>query len=427
MTVKNKKKASQGLFSKAIKKGLAQPLKQAKAQLLKKAQSQPLKKAKAKFLAKVKTKPLKEAKGSAPAQPLKQAKAQLLKKAQSQPLKKAQAQPLKKAHTKPKSSTQPLKKAKAQPLKKAHTKPKSSTQPLKKAQSQPLKKAHTKPKSSTQPLKKAQSQPLKKAHTKPKSSTQPLKKAQSQPLKKAHTKPKSSTQPLKKAQSQPLKKAHTKPKSSTQPLKKAQSKPLKDTKIISSVRKTTIKEQAKITAVAKATGKTTKTTATNKKNTLKKPLIKQKQVPAGPSEKAKTAPIQKASLKMSMESKKILDLEKELAYLNEKKGSAQLIKDAKGRHYCHDEHCDQPAVTDIYCRYHYLALWPQIQNKKKLLNEDYLLKTVHQLIRSFGEKALNFILSDLKSEKSFESALREMNPSLLKEEKTLSTTEDTDL
>ena len=132
----------------------------------------------------------------------------------------------------------------------------------------------------------------------------------------------------------------------------------------------------------------------------------------------------KPSITTSQESKKMLALKKELSYLKNKKSAEHLIKDAKGRRYCHDAHCDQPAGTDIYCRYHYLALWPQIQKRKKLLKEDYLLKTIQQIIRMFGEKALNFILSDLKSKKSFESVLKEINPSLLKEEETLFHLED---
>ena len=151
----------------------------------------------------------------------------------------------------------------------------------------------------------------------------------------------------------------------------------------------------------------------------KSPSLASKQPMTGP---AKTKKNSLKAEKASLESKKILELKKELIHLNEKKEEGQLIKDAKGRHYCHDEHCDQPAVTDIYCRYHYLALWKYIQQRKKLLRDNYLLKTTEQLIQSFGEGALNLLIHDMKSEKSFESAVREMNIPILKEERALHST-----
>ena len=193
--------------------------------------------------------------------------------------------------------------------------------------------------------------------------------------------------------------------------------------------KVTAKSKPKPLKKGKAVAKSSsvKKTATKKAKAIKK-LVKPTKVTAKPKPKslkkgravAKSSSVKQAVLKknstIGVENKRILDLKKELAYLNAQKEEAHLIKDVKGQHYCHDEHCDQPAVTDIYCRYHYLALWPKIQHRKNLLKNSYLLKTTHYLIRTFGEKALNFMLNDFKSEKSLESALKEMNLNLLKED-----------
>ena len=127
----------------------------------------------------------------------------------------------------------------------------------------------------------------------------------------------------------------------------------------------------------------------------------------------------------NMEKRKIMEFKKELENLNKKKQEEVLIRDAEGRLYCHDEKCDQPAVTDIYCRYHYLALWKYLQTKKKLLEEKYLSHTIQELIKSFGEGALHFTMRDFKNEKTFEMAAREMSFSTGKEEDTINSEVDT--
>ena len=127
----------------------------------------------------------------------------------------------------------------------------------------------------------------------------------------------------------------------------------------------------------------------------------------------------------NMEKRKIMELKKELENLNKKNQEEVLIRDAEGRLYCHDEKCDQPAVTDIYCRYHYLASWKYFQTKKKLLEEKYLSHTIQELIKSFGEGALLFTIRDFKNEKAFEIAAREMSFSTGKEEDTINSEVDT--
>lgn len=133
----------------------------------------------------------------------------------------------------------------------------------------------------------------------------------------------------------------------------------------------------------------------------------------------------KRSALQNAEKRKIVELNKELDNLNKKSKEAVLIKDAEGRLYCCDENCDQPAVTDVYCRYHYLALWKYLQTRKKLLEDQYLMNTIQELMKSFGENILHFVLRDFKNEKTFEMAIREMNFFTGKEEEVISSETDT--
>ncbi len=129
--------------------------------------------------------------------------------------------------------------------------------------------------------------------------------------------------------------------------------------------------------------------------------------------------IQKAQSKLQkMEQRKISELKKELNNLEEKIKEKVQIKDAEGRLYCQEEFCDQPAVSGDFCRYHYLALWKHFQVRKQLLQKDFLFKSIDELKKSFGNIALDFILSDCKNEKAFESATKEMLPVSGKDEDT---------
>ena len=85
-----------------------------------------------------------------------------------------------------------------------------------------------------------------------------------------------------------------------------------------------------------------------------------------------------------------------------------LIKDAHGQLYCQNENCDQPVVTDNFCRYHYLAGWPHIHARKNLLKENYLSKTIQELLNTFGDSALLFLMQDCKNDKTFKQAVNQM-------------------
>ncbi len=159
--------------------------------------------------------------------------------------------------------------------------------------------------------------------------------------------------------------------------------------------------------------------AAGKKTNLKKQVK--------PSEKTKKTvkEVKKSTRSHNAGKRKILELKKELDNLSKKNKEAVLIKDAEGRLYCRDEKCDQPAVTDVYCRYHYLALWKYLKTRKKLLNDQFLMNTIQSLIKSFGPGVISFMLYDFKSEKAFELVAKEMNFSTGKEEEGIPSETDT--
>ncbi len=158
--------------------------------------------------------------------------------------------------------------------------------------------------------------------------------------------------------------------------------------------------------------KTAKKSSTGKK----KPVLPKKNPPSKSLKKVESS---RAEILKNAERRKVLELQKELNSLNKKREEEIAIKDAEGRSYCQDENCDQPAVTDKYCRYHYLNGWKYRRNRSKLLENYYLTDTIQSLLQSFGEGALHFILRDCKNEKAFETAGREMNFFTEEEEETI--------
>jgi hypothetical protein len=85
-----------------------------------------------------------------------------------------------------------------------------------------------------------------------------------------------------------------------------------------------------------------------------------------------------------------------------------ILTDAEGRRYCRVRDCDQIAVVDSYCRYHYLLLWKKIQVRKKILADGKLEKYVEELTSRYPDKFLEVIRRDLRSEKDFLSAIQEL-------------------
>ncbi len=86
-----------------------------------------------------------------------------------------------------------------------------------------------------------------------------------------------------------------------------------------------------------------------------------------------------------------------------------ILTDAEGRILCRVKDCDQPAVVEGYCRYHYLFYWKKIQNRKKILSEGKLEQYIEELTSRYPLKFLELIRKDLSSEPDFLSAIQELD------------------
>lgn len=85
-----------------------------------------------------------------------------------------------------------------------------------------------------------------------------------------------------------------------------------------------------------------------------------------------------------------------------------ILTDAEGRRYCKVKECDQAAMVDGYCRYHYLLLWKRIQVRRKILVDGKLERYVEELTARYPDKFLEMIRRDLKTEKDFLAAIAEL-------------------
>ena len=85
-----------------------------------------------------------------------------------------------------------------------------------------------------------------------------------------------------------------------------------------------------------------------------------------------------------------------------------VLTDAEGRRYCKVGDCDQIGRVDGYCRYHYLLHWKRIQVRKKIISEGKLEKYIEELTAKYPIKYIDMLRKDLKSEKDFMSAIREL-------------------
>ncbi len=84
------------------------------------------------------------------------------------------------------------------------------------------------------------------------------------------------------------------------------------------------------------------------------------------------------------------------------------LRDAEGRLYCKVRECDELSVVDGYCRLHYLKFWKRIQLRKKILTDGKLEKYIDELTQRYPDKYIEMLREDLKSEKSFLSAINEL-------------------
>lgn len=85
-----------------------------------------------------------------------------------------------------------------------------------------------------------------------------------------------------------------------------------------------------------------------------------------------------------------------------------ILTDAEGRRLCRVRDCDQAATVELYCRYHYLALWKKIQVRRKILQDGKLERYVDELTARYPDKFLEMIKKDLRNEKDFLTAIAEL-------------------
>jgi hypothetical protein len=86
-----------------------------------------------------------------------------------------------------------------------------------------------------------------------------------------------------------------------------------------------------------------------------------------------------------------------------------VLTDAEGRRFCRAADCDQVSMVDGYCRYHYLLFWKKIQNRKKILADGKLDNYIEELTARYTDKFIEILRKDLRTEKDFMSALRELD------------------
>lgn len=103
-----------------------------------------------------------------------------------------------------------------------------------------------------------------------------------------------------------------------------------------------------------------------------------------------------------------LSLEELIAKGDDKDSEEIVLLDAEGRRYCRARDCDQAAMVETYCRYHYLLFWRKIQNRKKILLDGKLDRYIEELMTRYPDKFLEMIRRDLRTEKDFLGAIQEM-------------------
>lgn len=86
-----------------------------------------------------------------------------------------------------------------------------------------------------------------------------------------------------------------------------------------------------------------------------------------------------------------------------------VLTDAEGRRFCRAADCDQISMVDGYCRYHYLLFWKKIQNRKKILADGKLDNYIEELTARYTDKFIEILRKDLRTEKDFMAALRELD------------------
>ena len=75
---------------------------------------------------------------------------------------------------------------------------------------------------------------------------------------------------------------------------------------------------------------------------------------------------------------------------------------------CTQRGCDDLAVTDNYCRLHYISNWNVILKRREILKSGCLQKVIDELIKKYNKKNTLSVLEELHDEKLFFRFLQEM-------------------
>lgn len=128
----------------------------------------------------------------------------------------------------------------------------------------------------------------------------------------------------------------------------------------------------------------------------------------GSEPSADEVPLKESAIKKSKKAIEAIVEEVKSPENDIKTESEIVLTDAEGRRYCRVQDCDQIAVVEVYCRYHYLLHWKRIQYRKKILNDNKLFTYIDELTFKYPDKFLEVIRKDLSSLKSFTMAIQEM-------------------
>lgn len=222
------------------------------------------------------------------------------------------------------------------------------------------------------------------------------------------------TKPKKPVSAKPQPKASSKTKAPAKPVKaeaKASSKTSKDLKPQGKVKSGPM-SAAKPSALSKSAD-------TNKKakNQKKDPKAKTQELDLfddGDVSESEELLEYQAELEISEEVDVEIEVDKDegaevTAPANASEGDEEIVlTDADGNRYCRAKDCDQAAMVDSYCRYHYLLLWKRIQIRKDILIDGKLEKYVEDLTSRYPDKFLEVLRKDLRSTKDFMAAIAEL-------------------
>lgn len=320
------------------------------------------------------------------------------------------------ASSKMQKKTKATKKAFAM-SKTAHNKQKK-TKPLK----PPAKKTIAKKTSTSKTLKKTTKAKTKAKTRLTQAKQAQLKKSSKKKSSQSKAKQKASVKTTSKALSHTASKSHLTKKNKTTSSKKVMKTKKTPKKSLSKIQKTSIKTKPKEKASTKTGAKTTKKVKAQKTQMTPVKVTKPKaKVSAKAGAKTtKKVTVQKTQIiptkkitqpKTSIKKRDPIDSNKQQKYdaIEEAFNEEQVIlTNAEGQKFCYDKECDQPATVGLYCRKHYLLLWPLIQQKKQILEGNKLETFIKEITARYPDKFLEMIRKNLSTERDFMATLQEL-------------------